>query len=140
MKRKDVGKIVDRQIQGVAQKADKIREGINAVTVSPGVKAAEQIDKLVQNFMAAVSDGTLETALRGVDLEEWKTSALAGVARIGPGMERKRATIEAFHAELQDYQLRYTQEIERMPSTTLEDSRMRMNANFDQMSRFRKSS
>lgn len=138
MKRKDVTKIVDRQIQGVAQRADKIREGIGAVTVSPGVKAAEQIDKLVQNFLAAVSDGTLEASLRGVDLEDWKSAALAGVAKIGPGMERKRAVIEAFHAALQDYQLRYTQEIDRMPSTTLEDSRARMNRNFDAMSEFRK--
>lgn len=138
MKRKDVSKTVDRQIQGVAQRADKIRDGINAVTVSPGVKAAEQLDKLVQNFLAAVSDGSMEAALRAVDLESWKADALAGVAKIGPGMERKRAVIEQFHAALQDYQLRYTQEIDRMPSTTIEDSRARMNANFDAMAKFKK--
>ena len=137
MKRKDVTKIVDRQIQGVAQRADKIREGINAVSVSPGIKAAEQMDKLVQNFLAAVGDGTMEAALRGVNLEQWKTDALAGVAKIGPGMERKRSAIQAFHAALQDYQLGYTEGIDRMPSTTLEDSRSRMNANFDAMSKFK---
>lgn len=137
MKRKNVGSIVDRQIQGVAQRADKIREGIAAVTVSPGVKAADQMDKLVQNFLASVSDGSMEAALRGVDLEQWKQEALAGVSRIGPGMERKRAVIEQFHAALQDYQLGYTQQIDQMPSTNIEDSRARMNRNFDEMSKFK---
>lgn len=137
MKRKNVTSIVDRQIQGVAQRADKIREGIAAVTVSPGVKAAEQMDKLVQNFLASVSDGSMEAALRGVDLEQWKQNALAGVSRIGPGMERKRAVIEQFHAALQDYQLGYTQQIDQMPSTNIEDSRARMNRNFDEMSKFK---
>lgn len=137
MKRKNVGSIVDRQIQGVAQRSDKIREGIAAVTVSPGVQAADQMDKLVQNFLASVSDGSMEAALRGVDLEQWKQEALAGVSRIGPGMERKRAVIEQFHAALQDYQLGYTQQIDQMPSTNIEDSRARMNRNFDEMSKFK---
>lgn len=137
MKRKTVSSIVDRQIQGVAQRADKIRDGISAVTVSPGVKAADQMDKLVQNFLASVSDGSMEAALRGVDLEQWKQDALAGVSKIGPGMERKRVVIEQFHAALQDYQLSYTQQIDQMPSTNIEDSRARMNRNFDEMSKFK---
>lgn len=137
MRRKDVKKTVDRQITGVTTKAEKIREGINAVAESPGVAAARNLDKMVANFMAAFNDGTILEALNGIDLTAWKEAALAGVARIGPGMERKRAVIEAFHSALQDYQLRYTAEIDGMPSTSLEDSRARMNKNFDEMSKFK---
>lgn len=137
MKRKDTKAIVDRQIQGVSQRADKIREGIGAVDISPGARAADNLDKMVQNFLAAVNDGTLEQSLRGVDLEAWKQAALEGVSRIGPGMERKRAIIQQFHDALQEYQLRYTQNIDKMPSLGLEDSRARMNANFDAMSKFK---
>jgi len=137
MRRKNVKGIVDRQIQGVAAKADRIREGISSVDVSPGVAAAAQIDKMVSNFLASANDGTLEAALRGIDLAAWKEAALLGVGRIGPGMERKRAAITAFHEQLQEYQLGYSSRIEAMPSTTKEDGRARMNANFDAMSEFK---
>lgn len=137
MRRKEVKAIVDRQITGVTTKAEKIRAGIAAVAESPGVAAARNIDKMVANFMQAFNDGSMLEALQGIDLASWKEQALAGVGRIGPGMERKRAVIEAFHAALQDYQMRYTAEIDRMPSTSLEDSRARMNRNFDEMSQFR---
>lgn len=137
MRRKEVKSIVDRQITGVTTKAEKIREGIAAVAESPGVAAARNLDKMVANFMQAFNDGSMLAALQGIDLAAWKEAALAGVGRIGPGMERKRAVIEAFHAALQDYQLSYTTRIDRMPSTSLEDSRARMNANFDEMSKFK---
>jgi len=137
MRRKTVKDITDRQITGVTTKADKIRKGIEAVSESPGVAAARNLDKMIANFMKAYNDGTLKAALEGIDLSAWKIEALAGVSRIGPGMERKRAVIEAFHAALQDYQLSYTAEIDGMPNTSLEDSRARMNRNFDRMSEFK---
>jgi len=114
-----------------------MKEGIGAVSKSPGVAAADNIDVMIQNFLAAANNGTLEAALRGVDLDEWKRAALDGVSRVGAGMERKRAQIEAFHQTLQDYQLRYTREIDGMPSGTLAASRDRMLVNFDKMSQFK---
>ena len=137
MRSKDVSIIVSRQISNVAQAIPKIKEGISAVSESPGVAAADNIEVMVQNFMAKYSSGELEAALRGIDLGAWKTATLAGAARIGPGMERKRATIEAFHRQLQAYQLAYTQEIDEMPSGTMEASRARMNTNFDKMAAFK---
>lgn len=137
MRSKDVSVIVGRQISNVNAAVPKIKAGIQAVTESPGTKAAEQIEVMVQNFLASYNSGELEAALRGIDLGAWKESALAGTARIGPGMERKRAVIEKFHRQLQAYQLGYTQEIDAMPSGTLEASRARMNSNFDKMAEFK---
>jgi hypothetical protein len=51
-------------------------------------------------------------------------------------MERKRAVIERFHQQLQEYQLRYTTQIDQMPAGTKAASRDRMLANFDAMSDF----
>ena len=137
MRAKNITTVVNRQIQNVNQAIPKIKEGIQAVSRSPGVAAAEQIDVMVQNFLASFQSGELEAALRGVNLEEWKTAALAGTTQIGPGMERKRATIEKFHEALQSYQLGYTKTIDAMSSGNLESSRARMNANFDAMSQFK---
>ena len=137
MRTKDIVTIVNRQISNVSQAIPKIKEGIAAVTQSPGVAAADNIEVMVQNFLAKYNSGALEAALRGIDLNAWKEAAQAGTARIGPGMERKRKTIEAFHRQLQAYQLGYTQQIDGMPSGTLESSRARMNANFDKMAEFK---
>lgn len=137
MRSKDVTKVVNRQIANVAAAIPKIKAGIEAVSVSPGVAAADNIEVMVQNFMAKYSSGELEASLRGIDLGEWKKQALLGTAGIGPGMERKRAAIEAFHRQLQTYQLAYTQEIDAMPSGTLVASKARMNANFDKMAEFK---
>jgi hypothetical protein len=137
MRSKDITKVVNRQIANVNAAIPKIKEGINAVTVSPGVAAANNIEVLVQNFLAKYQSGELEASLRGIDLGAWKASSLAGTTRIGPGMERKRAVIEEFHRQLQEYQMSYTQAIDQMPSGTLETSRARMNANFDAMAGFK---
>ena len=137
MRPKDPKVVTSRQIANVQQAAGKMKEGIGAVSKSPGVAAADNIDVMIQNFLAAANNGTLEAALRGVDLEEWKRAALDGVSRVGSGMERKRVQIEAFHQALQDYQLRYTREIDGMPSGTLAASRDRMLRNFDAMSQFK---
>lgn len=137
MRQKDPKAITSRQISNVQQASAKAKAGIDAVTKSPGVAAAEQIDIMVQNFLESVSSGKLEASLRGIDLNAWKAAALDGVSRVGPGMERKRATIEKFHTALQEYQLRYTQEIDNMPSGTLAASRDRMLKNFDEMSEFK---
>jgi len=137
MRQKNVASVVSRQIANVNQAIPKIKEGIQAVTESPGIAAANNVAVMVQNFLAKFNSGELEAALRSVDLNDWKNAALEGTARIGSGMERKRAVIEEFHRQLQDYQMRYTKDIDSMPSGTLESSRARMNANFDAMSQFR---
>jgi len=137
MRAKDAATVTSRQIQNVQNAASKIREGIGGVSVSPGVKAAENIQVMVQNFLESVNSGALEASLRGIDLADWKASALEGVARIGTGMERKRAVIEEFHRQLQEYQLAYTRKIDAMPSGTLAASRDRMLSNFDAMATFK---
>ena len=137
MRSKDVSTIVSRQISNVSQAIPKIKEGIQAVSESPGVAAADNIEVMVQNFLAKYNSGDLERALRNIDLGAWKEATAAGTVRIGPGMERKRAVIEAFHRQLQAHQLAYTQEIDNMPSGTLEASRARMNKNFDAMADFK---
>jgi len=136
MRPKDPISVTSRQIQNVQNAAQKAKDGIQAVSVSPGDAAADQIQVMIQNFLEAANSGKLEDALRGIDLNEWKRAALDGVSRVGPGMERKRATIEKFHAQLQEYQLRYTQSIDSMPKGTKAASRDRMLANFDAMSDF----
>lgn len=126
----------DRMIAGVNAKLPKIREGIQAVDRSPGEAAADQLDKMLTNLLAAFNSGRVERSLRGIDLADWKARTLDAVSKIPGGLERNRSKIERFFDELLPYQEGYTRTIDAMPSATLEDSRSRMNANFDAMVQF----
>lgn len=137
MKRISAKVAADRMIAGVQAKTQKIKDGINAVDRSPGAAAADNITAMIANWLEKAQNGELEEALRGVDLAEWRAKTLDAVGRIGPGMQRSRAKIEAFFDQLLPYQEAYTAEIARMDKTTLEDSRARMNANFDRMAEFK---
>lgn len=137
MKRITSKTAADRMIKGVQANVGKIREGVEAVDRSPGAAAADQIDAMIAHWLEKAQNGELEAALRGVDLAAWKKRTLDAVSRIGPGMEASRAVIESFYDQLLPYQEAYTAEIARMPKATLEDSRARMNKNFDEMSKFR---
>jgi len=128
----------DRMIAGVNAKLSKVREGISSVDKSPGVAAAENIDKMLNSLLESFNSGKVERALRNVDLVDWKARTLEAVSKIPGGLERNRSKIEAFFAELLPYQESYTAEIDGMPKSTLEDSRARMNKNFDAMSEFGK--
>lgn len=138
MKRISAKTAADRMIAGVGAKLEKIREGAQAVDKSPGVSAAENIDKMLTNLLEAFNSGKVESALRNVDLNDWKEKFLASVSTIPGGMEKSRDKIESFFAELLPYQESYTAEIDAMPKTNLEDSRARMNKNFDKMVEFGK--
>jgi len=126
----------NRLIQGAANASAKTKSGIEQVTESPGVAAANAIDKMLQNLLEAFNSGKVERALRNVDLADWKRKALAGVSRIPGGLEANRTKIEQFYTELLSWQQSYTQEIDAMPKTTLADSRARMLMNFDKMVEF----
>lgn len=125
-----------RLIQGAANASAKTKAGIESVTESPGIAAADSIDKMLRNLLAAFNSGKVERALRDINLSDWKAKALAGVSRIPGGLEANRAKIESFYSELLAYQEAYTAEIDAMPKTTLADSRARMIKNFDKMVEF----
>jgi len=128
----------DRMIAGVNAKLSKIREGVSSVDKSPGVSAAENVDKMMAALLEAFNSGKVERALRAVDLADWKSRTLEAVSKIPGGLEKNRSKIEGFFSELLPYQESYTAEIDAMPKSNLEDSRARMNKNFDKMSEFGK--
>ena len=106
---------------------EDIRRGIDRVTEAPGQKAARAADKMLAGVQQSISDGTWQSQVAGVSLEEWKEKAKnKGIGRIAAGvdaampkhvqtMERVLAAVDATKAE-----------VDRMPSTTLEDRINRM--------------
>jgi len=101
--------------------------GIEAVTTSPTAKAADKIDKMRANFLAALDSGYLETQLRAVGLEEWKRkTVLKGVRNMAAGIEAGTDKMQAFMTEFLPFLDTIKTELDRMPDATLEDSINRM--------------
>jgi hypothetical protein len=111
---------------GVAQQ--RYTEGIQATTVDPTALAVAQQAKLVSNFTAAVNNGRWARALQRVGGAGWKSAAIAKASNFGTGFSAGRqkyadaiGPVLAFEAQLQ-------QQIDAMPSATIQDSINRMAA------------
>lgn len=114
-----------------------IKAGVNRVTVSPTVRAADNIEKMRTNLFAAFDDGRVERGLRRVTKEEWQAAMLKkGVNSIGPGIDAAAAKMEDFFGKLFPYQASLQNRIAGMSDLTVEDSRARMNEWFDGMVSF----
>jgi hypothetical protein len=68
--------------------SEDIRRGIARVSVAPGELAARQQQLMLDKLTQSILDGTWAAQVRGVSLEDWKTSATAkGLARIASGVD-----------------------------------------------------
>tara|TARA_Y100000310_G_scaffold161880_1_gene161832 strand:- start:109 stop:534 length:426 start_codon:yes stop_codon:yes gene_type:complete len=118
---------------------EDIRAGIEAVTTSPTAKAADKAEKMKQNWLAKMNDGTIVNRLRAVSLEDWKAKAAnVGVNRIPEGIDGASAKVVDFAGQLLPYVYRVSEEVRRMPDLTLEDSINRMTKEVREMAKFRK--
>jgi len=111
--------------------------GINRVTEAPGAKAAAQQAKMKSRLNAAIDSGKWAKRTASVPLDEWKKDMLEkGVGRVSAGLERSAGKIQAFAQQLIDHENTGLAALERLPSVTLQDSKNRMTAWFDHMTKF----
>jgi hypothetical protein len=79
--------------------SDKIKAGIQAVSVAPGVAAARQKAVYAQNTAAAVDKWAARSA--AVPLATWQDAAInKGVQRIGTGAQAAQGKFSQFMGEL----------------------------------------
>lgn len=77
--------IGQRWAGGLSSRTDKIRAGIDAVTESPGRKAAAQADVWANNTVAAKEK--FRANVGAVTLEDWKSATAAKVDRVTSGAQ-----------------------------------------------------
>jgi len=61
-----------KQINRLSAATEDIRQGVERVTEAPGVKAAQQQQKMKTRLLAKIDDGTWAKRVASVPLEEWK--------------------------------------------------------------------
>lgn len=99
MVQKNPKQVADRWAARMNQSTDKMREGINAVQVSPTELAAARQDAYVAGVVEAANSGKWRNGLLRVTLADWKAATLAKVARVGPGATQAVPKMEAFMAD-----------------------------------------
>jgi hypothetical protein len=113
----------------------QITRGVNAVTVSPGQKAAAAADK----WLAKVTQAKAKFAARvgALSLQDWQTAMTNyGIPRIAQGATAKQGKMLAFQTEWLAFLNANQSKIDRMSTNTIEDgiakvtAQIRLNASF----------
>lgn len=140
MARKSAAAVAKKWAANMQAATTAMKEGVQAVTVSPTEKAAAAVDKWAAGVARARAEGTFEAGLRGVSLEQWRQSMLQkGIGRIADGVREAAPKMERFLGELLAHTDMVSSQIQSMPSNTPEERKQRMLRNFELMSEFRSS-
>lgn len=116
----------------------EMTRGIQKVTEAPGAAAAAKQDKLRQNLVSKIDDGTWAERVASVTLGEWKDKMLnKGVGRVAAGVDGAGSKVIDFHGQRADHQERIETELKNMPDVTLEDGINRMVHQVRRMSEFK---
>lgn len=125
--------------RNLAASGESARAGIDAVTVSPGVVAAENINNYRVGVLSALESGKTEEAMRAVDLGDWKSKTRdIGVPRMVQAATNQAVVrdVEQFASELLPFTQNVKETIARMPKGTLADGKARAMKAIDMMSEF----
>lgn len=94
--------IAERWANGLGGASEKIRAGVEAVTVAPGAMAARQKSVYLANVQASADKWARNTG--AVSLSDWKLAMTEkGLARIGAGASAAKSKMAAFMGKLLPY-------------------------------------
>jgi hypothetical protein len=98
----------------------QITEGVNAVTVSPGVKAAAQANAWIAKLQASVEKWKRNVG--AMTLADWQNAMInRGIPAISAGVQAKSGNYQAFAAKFYPYLQTGVTHVKTMPKGTLAD-------------------
>lgn len=132
---KDPAQVAQNWANGLAGAGDKIRQGLEQVTVAPGQAAARQANVWLQNTQASQAKWARNTA--AVSLADWKNAAeTKGIPRIAAGVQAAQPKFATFMGKLLPY---VASAKAALPARgTYEQNKARATAMMDAMHKFQK--
>lgn len=120
----------EKQIKNAKANLDSFKNGALAVQVAPNKKAADAQDKYLANVQAAVDSGRFKDGNNAVSLSDWQDAMTTkGAQNFGPGLDRAKDKILAFHEQFDPYQQSVANRVNAMPNDTESDRDAKMLAN-----------
>lgn len=136
---KNPNTVAQKWSRNLAASTTAITEGVNAVTVSPTIKAAAAQEAYLAGVQRAVADGKWERGLKRVTLEDWKQAMLAkGVSRIASGAAQAVGKMEGFLAEFLPHVEQGQRMLDNMPRGDLATNIQRAVAMMEHNSKFKR--
>ena len=119
--------VAEKWKKNAANAVGDFKIGVQNVTESPMEKAALQADKMKQNIVKAIDDGSWAAGLRSVTLESWKKkTAEEGSNRYSTGVSLAQPQMESFMNYFLPEVEKIKKAVDAMPSLTLQDNISRM--------------
>ena len=126
--------------RNLGQATESIKSGVMAVQVSPGEKAARNVDGYLAGVNRAVADGKYQAGLRSFTVDEWRTATLTkGLPRIASGAAAAVGKVEQFLTEFMPHLESGQRMLESMPRGDLEQNLARMTAMARHNAKFKRS-
>lgn len=124
--------------QRIAGSGGAYQQGVQSVSENPAQKAIANKDKWVAGIQDAINNDRYAKGLAGVTLADWKNATLTyGVNRYTSSSQKATTNYQKFAAEFFPFLDTVQQEIDNMPSLTLEDNINRMVTNVRRLHEFK---
>lgn len=135
---KDPNAVAEKWARNLGASTEDIRRGVQAVTVSPGQKAAAAAELWVRNTAASRDKFARNTSR--VSLNEWQTATIEkGLPRVASGAQAAQPKMQSFMAEFLPYAERVKAQIATMPKGGIENSIARSAQAIRAFSQFKRS-
>lgn len=130
--------IVEKQIRRATAAVGDYREGVRRTTKKPMELAIRAIPKMVNNFLEAANDGTIEAGFASVSDADWKEkTATKGGDHYAKGVSDAKGKMLEFQQQFAPVRDAVAQQVSSMPSDTFEQRVARMVANAEGLHRFK---
>jgi len=137
MARRTPAGVAEKWARNLKGATEEIRRGVAAVTESPPQKAAENMDKIRERWLASLD--RMREGLMGVPVEEWRRLTEAGIGKISIGVDAKgKARMERAMTGLLPHIEAGQAKLRGMPSVTLEDNIARMDVFIRHMAAYKR--
>lgn len=119
---KNVQASIDKWKRNIAASGESVKQGVNAMTESPGVKAAASQDKYLRRVQESVNDGTYAAGQMSYSLQEYKDAVInKGVSNMMNGAQKLSARAQRNMADQLAYANQVSEQVAGMPTGTLEE-------------------
>ena len=125
-----------RWLNNLSAAGETIRQGVEAVSVSPTQQAAESADRFIQGVQESVASGKWQDCLRAVSLSDWKNAFVSKLSRIPTGARSAEPKMVSF---FQDFLPFVEREVSALPPRgSFEQNKARMLQMVDALHNYRR--
>lgn len=118
--RADAASATQKWVTNLSNSTTAMTNGVNRVTVSPGVAAARAADKWLAKVTQ--SKDKYQRRVGSVTLADWQNSMTQyGIGRVAQGAQAKQGKMQNFMQEYLPFLSSGVAQIDAMPKNTLED-------------------